>query len=51
MLTVRIYLRLFVNFSLETVRLPEEIAGRKVILSSENDVDPSVLKPLEARLY
>ena len=40
-----------VNFSLESVRLPEEIAGRKVILSSENDVDPSVLKPLEARLY
>ena len=40
-----------VNFSLESVRLPEEIAGRKVILSSENDVEPSELRPLEARIY
>ncbi|MBQ6115106.1 MAG: DUF3459 domain-containing protein [Synergistaceae bacterium] len=39
-----------VNFSLKPVKLPEEISGRKVILSSESDIDPSELKPLEARI-
>ncbi|MBQ3397842.1 MAG: DUF3459 domain-containing protein, partial [Synergistaceae bacterium] len=39
-----------VNFSLKPVMLPEEISGRKVILSSESDIDPSELKPLEARI-
>ena len=40
-----------VNFSLKPVKLPEEIASRQPILSSERDVEPSELKPLEARIY
>ena len=39
-----------VNFSLKPVKLPEEISGRKIILSSEREVEPSKLKPLEARI-
>ena len=39
-----------VNFSLKPVKLSDEIAGRKIILSSEGDIEPSELKPLEARI-
>ena len=39
-----------VNFSLNPVKLPEEISGRKIILSSESGIEPSELKPLEARI-
>ena len=40
-----------VNFALESVKLPDEIAGRKLILSSERDIDPSEFHALEARIY
>ena len=40
-----------VNFSLEPVKVPNEIAERKLILTSEKDFNKSELKPLEARIY
>mgnify|MGYP003571316891 CR=1 FL=1 len=40
-----------VNFSLNPVKVPEEIANKKIILSSEKDFNDSELKPLEARIY
>ena len=40
-----------VNFSLEHVKIPDEISNKKIILMSEKDFDKSELKPLEARIY
>lgn len=40
-----------VNFALESVKVPDEIVGRKMLLSSENDNDPSEFRALEARIY
>ena len=40
-----------VNFSLKPVKVPDEISGRKIILSSERENDPSEFGALEARIY
>ena len=40
-----------VNFSLNPVKIPDEITRRKLILSSERIFETSELKPLEARIY
>ena len=39
------------NFSLESVKVPDELSGKKLILSSESEITPQELAPLEARLY
>lgn len=39
------------NFSMNVVKLPESLTGRKLILSSEKEIDVEELKPLEARIY
>ncbi|MBQ4432071.1 MAG: DUF3459 domain-containing protein, partial [Synergistaceae bacterium] len=39
------------NFSLENVKLPDEIAGKKLILSSESKYDAVEIGALEARIY
>ena len=40
------------NFSLEEVKIPREIIdGKKMVLSSEEDANEILLKPLEARIY
>ena len=39
------------NFSDKPVKIPEELVKRKVVLSSERDINPSELAPLEARIY
>ena len=41
----------FVNFSLSSVKVPAEIAMKKMILTSEKDFDALTMKPLEARIY
>ncbi|MBQ6773219.1 MAG: DUF3459 domain-containing protein [Synergistaceae bacterium] len=38
------------NFSLKPVRVPDSLTG-KIILSSEKNINPSEIKPLEARIY
>ena len=41
-----------VNFSLEEAPIPEEIiAGRKLVMDSEENGQKTVLQPLEARMY
>ena len=40
-----------VNFSLKPVKVPEIVAGKELIMSSENEIDPHELKALEARIY
>lgn len=41
-----------VNFSLEEAPIPEEIiAGRKLVMDSEENGQKTVLQPLEARIY
>lgn len=41
-----------VNFSLEEASIPEEIiAGRKLVMDSEENGLKTVLQPLEARIY
>ena len=39
------------NFSLESVKVPDELSGKKLILSSESGINPQELASLEARLY
>ena len=40
------------NFSLEEVKIPKEIIdGKKMVLSSEEDANEILLKPLETRIY
>ena len=39
------------NFSMNAVKLPVSLTGRKVILSNEKEIDMEELKPLEARIY
>ena len=41
----------FANFSLSPVKVPDEIMDKKLILSSEKEINPSELKPLETRIY
>ena len=38
------------NFSDKAVKLPEDIARRKLLFSSEREISPSELAPLEARI-
>ena len=40
-----------VNFSLKSVKVPDELSVRKIILSSEKENDPSEFGALEARIY
>ena len=40
-----------VNFSLSPVKVPDEISGKKIILSSEKEISPSEFGALEARIY
>jgi len=40
-----------VNFTLKPVKVPDEIAKKNLILSSEKVFDEKELKPLEARIY
>ena len=39
------------NFSLEPVSVPDELRGKTLMLSSEDEADGTELKPLEARIY
>ena len=39
------------NFSHNTINLPEDLAQKKILFSSEKDIDPSELAPLESRIY
>ena len=39
------------NFSHNTVKIPEDLSQKKVLFSSEKDIDPSELAPLESRIY
>ena len=38
------------NFSHNAVKLPEDIARKTILFSSEKDISPSELAPLEARI-
>ena len=38
------------NFTGESVKLPEELAGRRVLLSSEGEINAKELAPFEARI-
>ncbi len=40
-----------VNFSLEAVKVPEIFVGKKLILCSESEIEPSEFGALEARIY
>ncbi|MBQ7221601.1 MAG: alpha,alpha-phosphotrehalase [Synergistaceae bacterium] len=39
------------NFSDKAVKIPEELVKRRMLLSSEREIDSSELSPLEARIY
>ncbi len=39
------------NFTNNPVKIPGELAGRKILFTSENNSDTSELAPLEARIY
>ena len=39
------------NFSQNSVKVPDELSGRNMLLSSESEINPQELAPLEARLY
>lgn len=39
------------NFTGESVKLPEELAARRILLSSEEEINAKELSPFEARIY